>query len=65
VISIILVIDSIGLEAGLRGEPGTGLRVIGENRVLGDPGQVRLPLRTFLFMISNTSGGQLAITEGR
>jgi hypothetical protein len=28
------------LEAGLRGEPGIGLRVMGENRVLGDPGRV-------------------------
>ena len=56
--------DSIGLEAGLRGEPGTGLRVIGENRVLEDPEQVQLLLRTFLFIISNTSRGQLAITEG-
>jgi hypothetical protein len=32
--------NSMGLEAGLRGEPDIGLRVIGENRVLGDPGQV-------------------------
>jgi hypothetical protein len=56
--------DSIGLDTGLRREPGIGLRVIGENRVLGDPGQVRLLLRIFLFMISNTSRGQLAITEG-
>jgi hypothetical protein len=65
VISIILVIDSIELEAGLRGEPGTGLRVIGENRVLGNPERVRLLLRIFLFIISNTSRGQLAVTEGR
>jgi hypothetical protein len=32
--------DSIGLEAGLRGEPDIELQVIGENRVLGDPEQV-------------------------
>jgi hypothetical protein len=37
VISIILIIDSIGLEAGLKGEPNIGLRIIGENRVLRDP----------------------------
>jgi hypothetical protein len=30
----------MGLEAGLKGEPGAGLRVIGENRVLGDSGRV-------------------------
>jgi hypothetical protein len=63
VISIILVIDSIGLEVGLRGEPGIGLRVIGENWVLGDPERVLLLLKIFLFMISNTSRNQLAITE--
>jgi hypothetical protein len=64
VISIILIIDSIELEAGLRGEPGIELRVIEENRVLGDPGRIRLLLRIFLFMISNTSRGQLTITKG-
>jgi hypothetical protein len=56
--------DSIGLEAGLKREPDIGLWVIGENRVLEDPEQVRLLLRIFLFMISNTSGGQLTIIEG-
>ena len=57
--------DSIGLEAGLRREPGIGLRVIGENRILGDSGQIQLLLRIFLFIISNTSRGQLAVTEGQ
>jgi hypothetical protein len=32
--------DSIELEAELRREPGIGLRIIGENRVLGNPEQV-------------------------
>ena len=63
-ISIILVMDSIGLEAGLRGEPDIGLWVIEENRILGDLRQVWLLLRIFLFIISNTSRSQLAITEG-
>ena len=47
--------NSIGLEGGLRKEPDIRLRVIGGNRILGDPGRIRLLLRIFLFMISNTS----------
>ena len=38
VISIISVM--VSMEAGLRGEPGASIRGIGENLVLGDPGQV-------------------------
>jgi hypothetical protein len=55
--------DSIGLEARLRKEPDIGLRVIGGNWVLGNPEWIRLLLRIFLFIISNTSRSQLAITE--
>jgi hypothetical protein len=29
--------NSIGLEAGLKEKPDIGLRVIGENQVLGNP----------------------------